>query len=583
MQKNSRMINLYEKEYYQEVLKRTSMLQQWIEEKKKMIKEDCPTDMRYSVQLDALDNYIVDLYEKGNLNKLNQSDLKAYLNILYKNSNDLYILRHSLLFSKQYREIFFQEPELTELKKRKQNAYERAIKIYQKIRNNEKVEEYDLQFLITYISGMIGYATKGGNNVLDNLFQYLLKKDAQKEHLSLVEKNFLIQMMSNYCCRKLDIPLTSVYLSDKDINGNELKNKNISGVNYGNFGVIGINKQVLEKELSKTKTLTPTQSMLFVISHENRHSYQSYHVHQPEANLAVFETIKSDLFRKELSTDEFDEYRKNYFFDGMENDANCWGYIFLEDVLHKNKIDKSMYEIEIDTNLINLHQQQTVGYKTNGNKKRQMEYFDVYHLSEIVKKRPEYVNEYPMLQIMFTKSGEVKPNQELFKGLIDKENHLDMDKYEVARDFVLKAMDQEIEKQQVEKMSTEEKFDYFIVVFTCLHQELKKLKNATRVIGKDERLVDAYQHIMPKRIKVVRKLLQEINKHAELIDDLASLERYGEYGRDLWMAERGIEDLINSIKSPIKESSEQIPSDIAVELLEVSQSEVKPNAARRGV
>ena len=88
---------------------------------------------------------------------------------------------------------------------------------------------------------------------------------------------------------------------------------------------------------------------------------------------------------------------------------------------------------------------------------------------------------------------------------------------------------------------------------------------------------------MPKRIKVVRKLLQEINKHAELIDDLASLERYGEYGRDLWMAERGIEDLINSIKSPIKESSEQIPSDIAVELLEVSQSEVKPNAARRGV
>ena len=202
---------------------------------------------------------------------------------------------------------------------------------------------------------------------------------------------------------------------------------------------------------------------------------------------------------------------------------------------------------------------------------------------KIVKKRPEYVNEYPMLQIMFTKSGEVKPNQELFKGLIDKENHLDMDKYEVARDFVLKAMDQEIEKQQVEKMSTEEKFDYFIVVFTCLHQELKKLKNATRVIGKDERLVDAYQHIMPKRIKVVRKLLQEINKHAELIDDLASLERYGEYGRDLWMAERGIEDLINSIKSPIKESSEQIPSDIAVELLEVSQSEVKPNAARRGV
>lgn len=193
------------------------------------------------------------------------------------------------------------------------------------------------------------------------------------------------------------------------------------------------------------------------------------------------------------------------------------------------------------------------------------------------------MNEYPMLQIMFTKSGEVKPNQELFKGLIDKENHLDMDKYEVARDFVLKAMDQEIEKQQVEKMSTEEKFDYFIVVFTCLHQELKKLKNATRVIGKDERLVDAYQHIMPKRIKVVRKLLQEINKHAELIDDLASLERYGEYGRDLWMAERGIEDLINSIKSPIKESSEQIPSDIAVELLEVSQSEVKPNAARRGV
>ena len=193
------------------------------------------------------------------------------------------------------------------------------------------------------------------------------------------------------------------------------------------------------------------------------------------------------------------------------------------------------------------------------------------------------MNEYPMLQIMFTKSGEVKPNQELFKGLIDKDNHLDMDKYEVARDFVLKSMDQEIEKQQVEKMSTEEKFDYFIVVFTCLHQELKKLKNATRVIGKDERLVDAYQHIMPKRIKVVRKLLQEINKHAELIDDLASLERYGEYGRDLWMAERGIEDLINSIKSPIKESSEQIPSDIAVELLEVSQSEVKPNAARRGV
>lgn len=193
------------------------------------------------------------------------------------------------------------------------------------------------------------------------------------------------------------------------------------------------------------------------------------------------------------------------------------------------------------------------------------------------------MNEYPMLQIMFTKSGEVKPNQELFKGLIDKENHLDMDKYEVARDFVLKAIDQEIEKQQVEKMSTEEKFDYFIVVFTCLYQELKKLKNATRVIGKDERLVDAYQHIMPKRIKVVRKLLQEINKHAELIDDLASLERYGEYGRDLWMAERGIEDLINSIRSPIKESSEQIPSDIAVELLEVSQSEVKPNAARRGV
>ena len=581
MQKNSRMINLYEEEYYQEVLERPSMLQQWIEEKKKMTKENCPANMRYIVQLDALDNYIVDLYEKGKLNKLNQNDLKAYLNILYTNSDDLFILRHSLLLSKQYRKNFFQESELTKLKERDKNAYDRAIEIYQKIRNNEKVEEYDLQFLITYASGMIGYTTKEGKNVLDNLFQYLLKKDAKQEHLSLIEKNFLIQMMSNYCCRDLDIPLTSVYLSDKDINKNELKN--IRGVNYDNFGVIGINKQVLEKELSKTTTLTPTQSMLFVISHENRHSYQSYHVHQDKANLAVFETIKSDLFRKELSTDEFDEYHKNYFFNGMENDANSWGYIFLEEVLHKNKIDKTMYKEEIDTNLVNLNYQQTVGYKTNKGKRRQMEYFDVHYLSEIVKKRPEYVNEYPMLQIMFTKSGEVKPNQELFKGLIDKENHLDMDKYEVARDFVLKALDQEIEKQQVEKMSTEEKFHYFIVMFTCLYQELKKLKNATRVIGKDERLVDAYQHIMPKRIKVVRKLLQEINRHAELIDDLASLERYGEYGRSLWWAEQGIENEIHSIKSPIKESSEQIPSDIAVELLEMAQSEVKPNAARRRV
>ena len=314
------MINLYEEEYYQEVLKRPSMLQQWIKEKKKMTKENCPANMRYIVQLDALDNYIVDLYEKGKLNKLNQNDLKAYLNILYTNSDDLFILRHSLLLSKQYRKNFFQESELTKLKERDKNAYDRAIEIYQKIRNNEKVEEYDLQFLITYASGMIGYRTKEGKNVLDNLFQYLLKKDAKQEHLSLIEKNFLIQMMSNYCCRDLDIPLTSVYLSDKDINKNELKN--IRGVNYDNFGVIGINKQVLEKELSKTTTLTPTQSMLFVISHENRHSYQSYHVHQDKANLAVFETIKSDLFRKELSTDEFDEYHKNYFFNGMENDAN---------------------------------------------------------------------------------------------------------------------------------------------------------------------------------------------------------------------------------------------------------------------
>ena len=82
MQKNSQMISLYEEEYYQEVLKRPSMLQQWIKEKKKMTKENCPANMHYIVQLDALDNYIVDLYEKGNLNKLNQSDLKAYLNIL---------------------------------------------------------------------------------------------------------------------------------------------------------------------------------------------------------------------------------------------------------------------------------------------------------------------------------------------------------------------------------------------------------------------------------------------------------------------------------------------------------------------
>lgn len=35
MQKNSRMINLYEKEYYRDVLKRTNILQQWIEEKRR--------------------------------------------------------------------------------------------------------------------------------------------------------------------------------------------------------------------------------------------------------------------------------------------------------------------------------------------------------------------------------------------------------------------------------------------------------------------------------------------------------------------------------------------------------------------
>lgn len=576
MTRNKRMVNLFSEKDYANFLSNKASLQRWIDEKKVSMLEGSNITMRYQVRLDALDNYILNLVETNQTHKLNRQDLLDYLNMVYQNRDNLYFFRNCLLLSYPYAEMIYSGKMLENIRSRGKALKTAAQKIYEELMQKGKVAEADMNKLLVYLIGALGKESDKISSVIDNVFNYLLVKDSNGEQLTYKENFFMLRVMSYYSAKELGIPYTSVYLTNDDFGGNQLRETGM-GASYDNYGIIYINKRAVESRKQSNPNLTSLQYFLMVIGHENRHSYQSYNISQAKPDLAIFETIKSDLFRKHLSSSSFDEYHINYRFNGMEDDANAFGYRFLRETLNKGNIKNTPFHNEIDSSLIRLQYKQSLGRKKNQQQMFSAEMFDVKTLIEIIRKNPDYLNKYPMLRIMFNDNGTPKNMTELFNYIMRPDGRFDPDKFAIAKDFILRVIDMNLDNTNIVSLDYVSQIQLFTLMFDTVYSELKKLKNSMDILDTE---IGVFDRINRTRIDRLDKYIDVLNKHSGLIEHLASLDRFGELGRSLWISKRFINETIYSVKKRLDESDKFDESQIYAELEALSGSEVIASGRR---
>ena len=145
--------------------------------------------------------------------------------------------------------------------------------------------------------------------LIENIYKYLL--DNQTENNNYYAKEFIMRYTAYLASKDLEIPPTSVYLSDYDIDDKELTKKNL-GANYGNTGLIYVNKNSLLNSFTYEDGISSIARFMMTVSHEVRHSYQAYSLSKGDITLPAFQYLQTILFPSYILTYESEQFLQEY-------------------------------------------------------------------------------------------------------------------------------------------------------------------------------------------------------------------------------------------------------------------------------
>ena len=519
---NGRLVNNYKEDELKALLSNPSRYRRIILDKFSRKDKDCK--LNDLALIDALDNYIV-----KTLNStpwvLNKQELTAYRDFLYSvHSTNRSIVFDSILFRKGNIEKVFSDDQVKNLSVTKRQATINANHELKKLMSQPGQTASDL--LIRFAETQIENDSDTVKNFVDNLFSYIMNnQDCNKGYYA---REFMARYAAYSAVKDLKIPPVAVYLTNYDMRGDKIS-PGERGCSYGNSSVINVSRDYALDKVTKDTGLPNYMSIIHTVCHEVKHSSQAFHTSNGEFTLETFNYIKMQLFSNYLSNDKYDEYKTNYIHTEIESDSNYYGWRQTERILKKfcsNMIDE--LTTVVSNSIVTTFQEETATKLGNVRKQRMAkERFNVESLDSIMKAHPEILVKYPQLKQIYAPNGKRYSFMERLR-LKGQSSIKNID--EIYRDFdVYDFQTGEVEKIDIDRLKTDEKFLFFTKIFDMTMNEIKSFNNSIKVFNyypdRSSFREKEFYFIGLSRIKRIVNLIELINANEKTIMKLDEINR----------------------------------------------------------
>ena len=519
---NGRLVNNYKEDELKALLSNPSRYRRIILDKFSRKDKDCK--LNDLALIDALDNYIV-----KTLNStpwvLNKQELTAYRDFLYSvHATNRSIVFDSILFRKGNIEKVFSDDQVKNLSITKRQATINANHELKKLMSQPGQTASDL--LIRFAETQIENDSDTVKNFVDNLFSYIMNnQDCNKGYYA---REFMARYAAYSAVKDLKIPPVAVYLTNYDMRGDKIS-PGERGCSYGNSSVINVSRDYALDKVTKDTGLPNYMSIIHTVCHEVKHSSQAFHTSNGEFTLETFNYIKMQLFSNYLSNDKYDEYKTNYIHTEIESDSNYYGWRQTERILKKfcsNMIDE--LTTVVSNSIVTTFQEETATKLGNVRKQRMAkERFNVESLDSIIKAHPEILVKYPQLKQIYAPNGKRYSFMERLR-LKGQSSIKNID--EIYRDFdVYDFQTGEVEKIDIDRLKTDEKFLFFTKIFDMTMNEIKSFNNSIKVFNyypdRSSFREKEFYFIGLSRIKRIVSLIELINANEKTIMKLDEINR----------------------------------------------------------
>lgn len=436
--------------------------------------------------------YIFDIYKKRKFDTGNTT--------LYLELNTNVVFR-----SKEIRDLIFKEY-LSSNDIKANNAliaYNEKIlnNIVEKLKNRKKVTQKELDFLSDYL-----YTSRNfENEYAQVLAEYVLNEITPESNIKA--SIHIIGALLSY--------FTQCYNKDESIKNSRMFIGTLDGGKIvdvahssgrGKYCVFDtslcINTSLTSKKsLEKSRTFKENDIyfLMMVSFHELTHEYQKNKIYEKTCTSSGLGAVIKDILNRQLSKKDKNnnvlesEYSKNHDSSEYEIEADeeswkqCETFIakHVRQYCYRHGINNGIQdEIQCKKNAkeVGLRRAFSLKETPNGNLET-YDAYDIRYLINILRRNPEYVTQYPMLQMYFNEKGQLKP--EVFFTNITDQTSTGLDVNNSSLEFATYAINNGSETLiniiKSGKLNSEQLMNFDINMYNVIHQNLLKLRTLRKV------------------------------------------------------------------------------------------------------
>lgn len=398
--------------------------------------------------------------------------------------------------------------------------------VYDNFCSGKRVDETALNIMFEYFSGKI---TVDMNKNYVGRCDYLVKCLLNRNDYPISGKNFLLQYFSYKKCMKEKKPLAKVYVSSKKYAGGMLKSGTL-GVSYGFIGVIFINEAFAKLKSTDKKYygIDNDFNLIATLFHELQHFSQSLDAENGKVSVSAMKMIKSNIFRKYLSSSQFDEYTKNYDYRESEVEADYQGYkdafMYLNGFVPRRLKELS----KTRQRSVNMRNKSTfsVQFYENG-LKTYIENYNVNVLRNIIYKNPRLLNEFPQLRLFFNPDGSYKGFEKLVSEYTDAQLRGESEEYLLTyNEFFLIEFHNRLYNGHMDLSRVRNDDDLF-TIFSIISRlfNIETVKLSRMIDGVNLKNLDLFNKIASFRVQRICEYYNFITNNMNIVHGLIERER----------------------------------------------------------
>lgn len=466
---------------------------------------------------DSFDNHIANLL-LNNPSIIDKKDLSRYRNYLYTSFKKApNIIFESLMFTKEIAPLIFSNTELKEIEEYKNKSALYCKSIYDKITQGKRTTSEENNIFFGFLIRKISSENQNVINLLDDVYKRLL---SLPNIPNLKAKEFLLKYTGHLARKDLRIPPVDVYLTNSDL-ADESYTKNNYGTSYGNTGIISINKELVNSNVSPIPNIPSIIKFMQTVCHETKHSEQAYKASINDLSYSSFEWIRTNIFRTYLSQDSFNEYMANYQHNEIERDANLYGWRMAEKVLKKYApARKQEIDVIISTNIGEFYKG-ALANKRDTHIRMPKEYYNVKMMDEIVRKNPNLIQSYPQLSYIYNSNGQRKSFLELvsINKRLERSTDDSINISKIFYDYFISDLKSGVLNTiDVYSLDKEKQYDLFSRLQSIVVSEIDFINRSISILSNNN--IETFEHINKERLSRIINLLNYLNSHQKLINYL---------------------------------------------------------------